>query len=534
MALSHDEQPVDPLDPDKSYSAVLYNNTNGLPTSEANDIAETQDGFIWIGSYSGLIRYDGNTFERIDSTGGITSVVSLMVDSLERLWIGTNDNGLFMMEKGSFSYWGIEDGLRAEKICDIAEDDDGLIYIGTTNGVMTIGADGRMRHIRDRQIEDAYVETLKTGADGLIYGVTNKDDLFTLKDGRIYNYISHLDSKIGGVLYLSPDENSPGYIYIGTDTSSLFYAHISDNFNITSEWDISPLSNIADIQQIGRQIWICARNGIGIMTSEGFTMLGNLPMNNSVGHMMRDYEGNFWFTSSRQGVMKLVANRFVDIFEKYHLEDTVINSTCLLDGKLFMATDTGPIVIDENGPVDSIPLKSAKTAGGQDLQRDDLLDLLLNCRIRSIIRDRQDRLWISTWRSRGLVCYDHGQVTCYTEEDGMISDHIRAICQRDDGAILVALSGGVNVIENGEVTRAYRKNYGIQNEEILTVSYNPNGDILLGSNGDGIYVINDSGIRRLYRQEGLTSGIIMRIKYDPARQLYWIASGNALAYMTMD
>ena len=53
----------------EGYSAVLYDNSNGLPTSEANAIAETSEGFIWIGSYAGLIRYDGNTFERLDSTG---------------------------------------------------------------------------------------------------------------------------------------------------------------------------------------------------------------------------------------------------------------------------------------------------------------------------------------------------------------------------------------------------------------------------------------------------------------------------------
>ena len=40
----------------EGYSSVLYDNSNGLPTSEANDIAQTADGFIWIGSYSGLIR----------------------------------------------------------------------------------------------------------------------------------------------------------------------------------------------------------------------------------------------------------------------------------------------------------------------------------------------------------------------------------------------------------------------------------------------------------------------------------------------
>ena len=61
---------VDPSSPVNGYLPILYNNRNGLPTSEANAIAQTEDGFIWIGSYSGLIRYDGNTFERMDSSLG--------------------------------------------------------------------------------------------------------------------------------------------------------------------------------------------------------------------------------------------------------------------------------------------------------------------------------------------------------------------------------------------------------------------------------------------------------------------------------
>ena len=47
---------ADPFDESEDYSAVLYDNLNGLPTSQANAIAQTEDGFIWIGSYAGLIR----------------------------------------------------------------------------------------------------------------------------------------------------------------------------------------------------------------------------------------------------------------------------------------------------------------------------------------------------------------------------------------------------------------------------------------------------------------------------------------------
>ncbi|MBR4183282.1 MAG: hypothetical protein IKQ56_05610, partial [Lachnospiraceae bacterium] len=112
---------VDPIGRYEGYSAVLYDNTNGLPTSEANAIAETEDGFIWIGSYAGLIRYDGNIFERMDSTEGLTSIKCLYVDSRDRLWIGTNDNGVAVMEKGKLRRWSKLDGMKSAHTRAITE-----------------------------------------------------------------------------------------------------------------------------------------------------------------------------------------------------------------------------------------------------------------------------------------------------------------------------------------------------------------------------------------------------------------------------
>ena len=110
------EPTVDPVRNNDNYSAVVYNNTNGLPAAEANTIVQTSEGFIWIGCYAGLVRYDGNTFERLDSTSGVNSISSLYVDSQDRLWIGTNDNGVALMENGEFRFWDESDGLGSSKI----------------------------------------------------------------------------------------------------------------------------------------------------------------------------------------------------------------------------------------------------------------------------------------------------------------------------------------------------------------------------------------------------------------------------------
>lgn len=180
-----DEPSVDPIGKSDGYSAVLYDKMNGLPTSEANAIAETLEGFIWIGSYSGLIRYDGNNFDRVDSTTGIASVVSLYADSKNRLWVGTNDSGAAVMENDKFRMYNKSDGLQSLSIRSITEDSEGNIYLATTHGMAFVDENMELHCIDEPKINDEYIRTIKTGSDGIIYGVTMNDAVFTLSSGKL-------------------------------------------------------------------------------------------------------------------------------------------------------------------------------------------------------------------------------------------------------------------------------------------------------------------------------------------------------------
>ena len=528
---------VDPISDPDGFSAVLYNNTNGLPTSEANAIAETKDGFIWIGSYGGLTRYDGNTFIRLDSTTGLTSVVNLFVDSEERLWVGTNDNGVAVLRKGDVQKWNEADGLPSAKVTGITEDIRGMMYIGTTAGVTMINSDGAINNIEDPRIAGSYVDGLRSGEDSNIYGVLSNGDLFMIRGSEVANYLSNGENEILNATAVLPDPIHSGLMYIGNAESKVYYGDFRKGFEKMWEVDISPLFNVMSMELIDNQLWICARNGIGMIENNEFHILENVPMNNSVGSMLMDYEGNMWFTSTRQGVMKLVPNQFLDVFERCGLEDAVVNSTCMFEDKLFIATDTkGLIVLNDAGTdtVNEIPLVSAVTASGEVLEEYDLLKMLEGCRVRSLIRDSRNGMWISTWGETGLLYYRDGSVTQYTKKDGLLSTHVRTVTEMTDGRYLVVNSGGVSVIENGVITRNYTREDGIENTEGLTVSYGLNGDIVLGSNGGGIYVINEDGVRTIGAEEGLTSGIVMRIKRDINDDRFWIVTSNSIAYMTAD
>ncbi len=518
---------VDPIEQEEGYSAVLYNNTNGLPTSEANDIVQTAEGFIWIGSYGGLIRYDGSRFERTDYVNGVRC---LYVDSKGRLWVGTTDSGVVLISNGMLNQWDLLNGLKSVSIRSIVEGRDGRIYVATTEGLLMIDENMEASYLEDERVINAFLHELRIGADGTIYALSNPGDIIAVKDGKVTAFYPFSESPFRGISCIMPDPKDPDLIYVETQEGEVYHDSLESGFEDSEPIDIAPLYQVQSFECFDDSVWICSRNGIGVLNEKGFHVLKNMPMNNSVGHVMTDYEGNLWFTSTREGVMKIVKNCFNDLFGRYDLEKRVVNSTCMYDDRLFVATDTGLLVLDDKGTVEKLPLNEPAELfeGGET---DDLLTLLDNCRIRSLIRDSKDRLWISTWRQYGLLRYDHGELKSFRKEDGLVSDAIRTVYECEDGTFLVASNGGVSLISNDKVILRYDELDGIINTDVLTVTEGENRDIIVGTDGAGIYIISDSEIHHIDHESGLSSDSVMRIKKDGERGVYWVVTGNSLSYL---
>jgi len=530
----YEEVSVDPTGKGEGYSAVLYDITNGLVTSEANAIAETEEGFIWIGSYSGLIRYDGNTFERIDSTTGITSVVSLYVDSKDRLWIGTNDNGVAVMEKGEFRMFNNVEGLKSSSIRSFVEDTDGQIYVATTHGMGVIDRDMVLHAVDISQINAEYICELRKSRYGVIYGVTIDGAVFTMEKGQLTGFYDGNKMGIGTIVSVYPDPEKEGYVYIGTERNEVIHGELKNGISDKSVIDVSPLSNINSIEKFNDGIWICAYNGIGLIHSDQFIKIQNIPMNNSINRVMLDYEGNLWFTSTRQGVMKIVPNQFSDVYELYEMPSEVVNATLYYNNELFIGADGGLRIFGKYDVLDKYPVNKVIGAPEDKEGIRDLIGLLDGCRIRSIVKDSKDRLWFATYSSVGLVRYDGKEAVCFRMVDGLPSDRVRTIYERSDGVIMAACSGGLALIEGDKVIEVYDESSGLSNTEVLTIVEAENGDMIVGSDGAGLFVISEKKVRNIGTAAGLSSGVVMRIRKDAARKLYWLVTSNSISYMDYD
>ncbi|MBR1701415.1 MAG: HD domain-containing protein [Lachnospiraceae bacterium] len=502
------------------YTAILYDSANGLPTSEANAIVQSADGFIWLGGYSGLILYDGSNFQRFDSSSGISSVFSLFVDSKDRIWIGTNENGICYYDHGEIKNYGRVEGMKSYSIRCITEDPNGNIIVATTQGLVYIGSDMDIHIIDDPQVNLEYITELQRDSTGKIYGLTLNGAVFEIEKLRIsaFYHPEKFGSDPVNTIYPNPDDAS--IMYMGTTGSEFLTVDISRDMTVTKRQDTGSLKNLNAILKINNRLWMSATNGIGYLDEFGrFQELSDVPMNNSIGNIMTDHEGNIWFTSTRQGVLKLVPDRFTDISKFAGLNSMVVNSTCINNGLLYLGTDKGLTILDNTSlePVTN-----------------ELSEMLAGIRIRCIKNDSRGNIWFCTHGEYGLVCYcpGDGSIFTYNESNGLNSSgRVRAMMECSDGSIAATTSNGLFLVKNGEVTAHYGQENGISTTEILSVEEGPDHKLYLGSDGDGIYVIDGNKVSRIGHEDGLTSEVVMRIKWDSEREVFWLITSNSIQYM---
>ncbi|MBR4223997.1 MAG: HD domain-containing protein, partial [Oscillospiraceae bacterium] len=502
------------------YTAILYDSLNGLPTSEANAIAQNEDGFIWIGGYSGLTRYDGSEFYHFDSKWGISSVFSLYVDSKDRLWIGTNEDGIAYFDKGEIVTYGRVEGLRSYSVRAINEDRNGNIIIATTQGLAYVGQDMQVHLIDSPQVNSEYITSLEKGRDGVIYGLTLDGAFFELEDLKVTSFFEPDNFGTEDIINsIYPDPDIKGMFYMGTTGSEVLTVSIDRDIHITRRRSTRDLKNIKSMLKNNGILWIAATNGLGyIDENSAFHMVDDVPLDNSIGHIMRDHEGDLWFTSTRQGVLKLVPDRFTDISKFAGIGSQVINSTCISGSDLYLGTDEGLIILDKD-----------------HLNRIDneLSKMMEDVRIRCIKADRRGDLWLCTHGDYGLVRYDPttGEITCIDEQHGLDAGKVRTVLELSDGRMAAATGNGLYIVDGDKVTEHYGHENGISTTEILCVAEAPNGTLYLGSDGAGIYAVDGNRVRVLGFDDGLTSGVVMQIKYDERRDLFWIITSNSIEYM---
>ena len=229
-----------------TYLQTVYGRENGIPGGCANDIAQTNDGILWIGTYGGLYRYNGTEFKWVDEYASVKTVNCLYKDEEGRLWIGTNDGGVsIMIDETIINVVSEKEGLSADSVKCITQGSDGDYYIGTTGAMSIVSlADGLT--VKSYIDDIKYAVSADSDKNGNIAVVSDNGQLSIVKNAAV---ISEYSASDGG-RYTTCSFDDAGMLYVGTSKGNIDkyeYDLYNNAYVLKESVSCNELNNIKEI-----------------------------------------------------------------------------------------------------------------------------------------------------------------------------------------------------------------------------------------------------------------------------------------------
>ena len=498
------------------YVQSVYSSSNGLPCGEANDIAQTNDGVLWIGTYAGLYRYNGREFRRVDNYESVRNVNCLYVDEEGRLWIGTNDNGLaIVIREKVVNVLDQSSGLPSNSVRCVIRATDGYYYVGTTGSMQMLVMNNGLK-VANTLPEVNYADSISADRKGNVAAIASGGRLFLMNRGLVLCSLQLTDGQeLFNCCAFAPD----GTLMAGSSTNHIYRYDISDgDFTLLDVMTCEGVASINNLNYLSDgTLFISTDSGVSYVDTDGYHKINTNDFNNSIDNMLYDYQGNLWFTSSRLGLLRLAKSAFRDVYGAVGMERRVVNAIVKWQGCYYIGTDKGLDVVD---------------GGCREQIRNDLTETLNGKRIRCMYVDEDNHLWVCTYGSGLMEFAPNGNSWLYNSDSGSFGNRARIVTGLSDGTILAAGDTGISFIRDHEIQQTIRNEDGLINSMILTVTERGDGTILAGTDGDGIAVLKDGKVQEmLTREDGLSSGVILRTVKDPKSEGVFIVTSNSLCYM---
>jgi ligand-binding sensor domain-containing protein/signal transduction histidine kinase len=450
------------------YTRHIWQASDGLPEQTVQAFAQTRDGYLWIGTSGGLVRFDGVHFTVFDrqNTPALheNSIFCLMVSRDGALWIGTEGGGLARYAQGEFRSWTTREGLSNDFVRTLAEDAEGNIWAGTDNGLLRLddGKFGGGRFVRvdgTGDVPSLAVHKIYLDRDGGLWVGGSK--LLRMSGGAVTEYTMRGESSQNRVKSIVQTQD--GTIWVGT-VSGL-------NRMAAGEKSFERVGGITGTVRVLRQtadgvLWI-GTIGQGLYEFRGgrltqITAPLSLP-SNTVLNFFEDDERNFWI-GTQSGMLRLTTAE-VSIIPLPKANDSDFGTVYLdRDGSLWIGSTL--LFRMKDGAV--TPMHLPGTGGDH---------------VRNVDRDRSGALWVGT-DGDGVYRIAEGGTTHLTTREGMSNNFVRAMTQDRDGSMWVAADEGLNHIlwENGRPRIvSYQMRDGLAYFSTRALLEDRNGDLWIGT-----------------------------------------------------
>ena len=515
------------------YLERRWTTEQGLPGGQVYALAQTPDGYLWIGTESSLLRFDGVRFTPIHPTDPslppINHVLSLIVDSTGALWIKLQGSRLLRYADGRFTSISSPEQGELGLTAVGRSTSGGVLTAGIVHGVMDVTATGQKRvPLTTDSIVLSIAQTpdsriwLGTRESGLFWGQpapTQTADQTTSQPAipthRILTGIP--DAKINCI---APAPN--GRIWIGTDNGIALWDGAAAT-PITLPPGFDHLQVLTLVEDHRGNLWAGTARGLLRYNAAGVqwvphTSHATSPAGDAVTALLEDREGDLW-VGDGQTLERLRDSRLISYGDPEDPHDHF-----------------GPIYVDPHGRAWIAPL-----TGGLAWMRDGVFHPIaldgLDQDIVYSLDGHGDDLWIGR-RKGGLT---HLQATgdtftasTWTHAQGLAQDSVYAVRAMPDGSVWAGtLTGGVSHLVAGTIAN-FTLADGLASNAILAIEADRDGTLWFGT-PEGLTALPVAG--HFQTLAGLGTANVLALLADTdtpnAPAGLWIGTAKGLFYESL-
>jgi signal transduction histidine kinase/ligand-binding sensor domain-containing protein/ActR/RegA family two-component response regulator len=542
---------LDPSKPLHQYRYELWEEEQGLPHYSVNGIAQGSEGYLWLATYYGLVRFDGQVFKVFDrsNTPALESnqIWRLARDREGTLWIGSSA-GLYSFRNNTFTKAGFP-GLRGLSIRGLHAAADGELLLGTHEHGAFVLRNGSLEPIGDPRLT---VRALCKDRAGDIWLGTNSG-LYRFHAGKLVKAWRESDG-LPGERILALHEGSDGTMWVGSQAGlssvrngvlrtvpepgfrgktiwtiendrqgSIWFGMLSGGlarysggrFEFARSGLIATTAVTAFYEDREGSLWLGASGaGLGRLRDVPFRTMGQAGSfgNKLAQSVLAARDGTVWAGFNGGGLTHLTGSG--EVIRRYTRDRGLPSNDvwCLhedREGAIWAGTYEGIVLrihagrVQPFGKSDGIPAYPMMT----------------------LATDRHGGTWIGTMGG-GLVSLRQGKTRTFTVNDGLAGNHVRAIHEAADGKLWIGTEHGLSVLENGRFTN-YGKSDGLSGEFVFCIREDSDRYLWIGTFDGGLTRYRDGRFIGFDARAGFPTVTVFDFLED-RHGFAWISSSTGI------
>ncbi|MGD2088809.1 MAG: two-component regulator propeller domain-containing protein [Candidatus Aminicenantes bacterium] len=562
---------LDPEKPVDQYLLDQWDTSEGIPANTILSFMQTPDGYLWIATTKGLVRFDGMRFTDIDfiednSIDPMNDTVpdTLFVDSEGTLWIGSSAGLTYYQYKsGHFKTFTPRHGITKDRIRRITEDMKGNLWISFFSSYVNRFSHGKFTAFNSSHgLEGKKINTIIEDRKGNLLFGSRENGVFIYKEGKFSRYpIAGLDN----LQIITMHEDRKGDLWIGTN-NGLFQVTDQDTQRYAVEDGLSNDYIIYITEDSDWNLWVGTVKGLNRIKK---IQKDKIDVETVLQHftiicLFEDREKSLWVGTYVSGIKRLKEGKFTSYspLEAYQEEiffslfedqqgDTLIGA---YDGKLFKCRG--------NELIESIKIPGVSGNGITSIAEDTLGNLWLGTNgkgvfqnkantftpfttregltdnvVSSIFKDRQGNLWFSTFDGVSVIRHPGEKIDSLNSGNGLLGKRVHNVYEDSDRNTWIAADKGITVLKDGKLAKE-NMSYYLQDVSVTCIYEDlPDPDeqgskervFWIATHGAGLkrLTLPDGRVVSYTTDNGMTTNFLYQF-FEDQQENFWLMSDSGI------